>query len=70
MINRLTPTDRERAVHFTALVRGPETYVVIWTARYRTDACKTLGRWASDPELDFTWYDAARMSAEIRRECP
>ena len=27
-----------------------------------------LGRYASNPELSFTWYDAAVLSQKIRRE--
>ena len=27
-----------------------------------------LGRFASNPELSFTWYDAAMLSSRIRSE--
>ena len=27
---------------------------------------RTLGRYAADPELSFSWYDAAIMSKKIR----
>lgn len=29
---------------------------------------RVLGRYASNPELDFTWYDAAVLSQKIRQE--
>jgi hypothetical protein len=29
---------------------------------------RTLGRFASNPELSFTWYDAAVLSQKIRQE--
>jgi hypothetical protein len=28
---------------------------------------QTLGRYAADPELSFTWYDAAILSQKVRR---
>lgn len=41
-----------------------------WLIRFRPDrtaeAYRTLSRWAADPNLDFTWYDAAVMSGLLR----
>jgi hypothetical protein len=48
---------------------GPELYV------FRTDGTRessqallqTFGRYASDPQLSFTWYDAAICSQKVRK---
>jgi hypothetical protein len=45
-----------------------ERYIVLYddSPEERREALRTLGRWAADPELSFTWYDAAYMSGRIR----
>jgi hypothetical protein len=50
-----------------ALDKHGETYIVLFTRATRGEACRTLGRWASSPELSFTWYNAAVMSEKIRK---
>ena len=32
------------------------------------ETLRVLGRYASNPELSFTWYDAAVLSQKIRQE--
>lgn len=49
-----------------ALVKGEERYVFIFDEDNRTEALRTLGRYASNHDLSFTWYDAAVISQEIR----
>lgn len=55
-------------IFVTALIKGHERYVLLYTAATRAEALRTLGRWASEPELDFTWYDAVTLSQRIREE--
>jgi len=50
----------------SALAKGNERFVVVCTPETRSEAMRTLGRWACDPELAFGWHDAAAMSREIR----
>ena len=33
----------------------------------RAETLRTLGRYASNPELSFSWYDAAVLSQKIRK---
>ncbi len=49
------------------LVKGKERYVFLFDDGHRGDALRTLGRFASNPELSFTWYDAAVLSQRIRQ---
>ena len=35
--------------------------------QHTTDAYRTLGRWASDKRLEYTWWDAARQAKSIRQ---
>jgi len=48
------------------LVKGDEKYVWLFRDESRLEALRSLSRFASDPELSLTWYDAVCMSKEIR----
>lgn len=65
MYNRIT----DETIDVTALVRPDgERFVLLYTHRTRAEALRTLGRWASNPELGFTWYDAAVLSGKISNQ--
>jgi hypothetical protein len=51
-----------------ALIKGVEQYVFLYDENNRAETLRTLGRYASNPELSFTWYDAAVLSQKIRQE--
>jgi len=51
-----------------ALVKGSERYVFLYDDAHRAETLRVLGRYASNPELSFTWYDAAVLSQKIRQE--
>lgn len=55
-------------INVVALVKGEERYVFLYDETSRAEALRTLGRFASNPELSFTWYDAAVLSQRIRQE--
>jgi hypothetical protein len=55
-------------INVLALVKGEERYVFLYTDEHRADVLRTLGRFASNPELSFTWYDAAVLSQRIRQD--
>lgn len=55
-------------INVLALVKGTERYVFLYDDSSRAETLRILGRYASDPELSFTWYDAAVLSQKIRRE--
>ncbi|MCA9177172.1 MAG: hypothetical protein KDB14_21935 [Planctomycetales bacterium] len=50
-----------------ALVKGEERYIFLYDDTNRSETLRTLGRFASNPELSFTWYDAAVLSQRIRQ---
>lgn len=58
------------SIHVFALAKGAERYVILTDSAGRNDALRTLGRWASDPEMRFTWYDAAVIAQKIRAMIP
>jgi hypothetical protein len=57
-------------VNVVALVRGEEQYVFVFDEKRRTELLRLLGRYAADPSLSFTWYDAAILSQKIREMLP
>lgn len=56
-----------RDINVLALVKGSERYVFLFDDNHRAETLRTLGRYASNPELSFTWYDAAVLSQKIRQ---
>ena len=55
-------------INVLALVKGTERYVFLYNDQNRAETLRTLGRYASNSELSFTWYDAAVLSQKIRQE--
>ena len=55
-------------INVLALVKGTERYVFLYDDASRAETLRVLGRFASNPELSFTWYDAAVLSQKVRQE--
>ena len=75
--NRREPQDRrERSpledimathdLNFLAILKGSERYVFLYEDGREQDLLRTFGRFASNPELSFTWYNAAVLSQKVR----
>ena len=56
----------DKEINVLALVKGEERYVFLYDDNHRVETLRLLGRYAADPQLSFTWYDAAVMSKKIR----
>jgi hypothetical protein len=56
----------ESQVHVLRLQKGREHFVFIYDRDHVSDVLHTLSRWASTPDIDLSWYDAARLSHEVR----
>lgn len=54
-------------INVIALVKGQERYIFLYDDQSRSEALRTLGRYASNSELSFSWYDAAVLSQKIRK---
>lgn len=59
-----------RDINVLALVKGEERYIFLFDDQNRSETLRTLGRYASNPDLSFTWYDAAVLSQKIRKIVP
>ena len=54
-------------INVLALVKGEEKYIFLFNDENRKTTLRQLGRYASNPDLSFTWYDAAVMSQKVRK---
>jgi len=52
--------------HLVALAKGSERYVFHFALPQRPMLLRLLGRFASNPELSFTEYDAVVVSQKVR----
>lgn len=55
-----------KEINVLALIKGEERYIFLYDDTNRTETLRTLGRFAADPQLSFSWYDAAVMSKKVR----
>ena len=56
----------QQGINVLALLKDGERYVFLYDDRSADQLLQTLGRFAADPELNFSWYDAAVLSQRIR----
>lgn len=48
--------------------RDGHYYAFLFTAEYVSEVKRTIGRFAGDPRLNFTWYDAAVLCQKLGDE--
>ena len=56
-----------RGINVLALVKDSERYIFLYDDRGANTLMQTLGRYAANSELSFTWYDAAVLSQRVRK---
>ncbi len=54
-------------INILALAKGEERYIFLYNESTRNETLRMLGRYASNSELSFSWYDAAVMSQKVRK---
>lgn len=47
------------------VMKGTERYLILYSEDNARLALQQLGRWAVNPELSFTWSDAATASGKV-----
>lgn len=57
----------QRSVNILALVKDSERFVFLYDEDSGEELLDTLGKYAGDEELSFSWYDAAMLSQRVRR---
>lgn len=62
-MNRIATDD----INVLAMAKGDERYVFLFPDEMQAGLHRTLGQYAADPELSFTWRDAATLSQKARK---
>lgn len=57
----------KQQMNVVALVKDTERYVFLYDDASSSQMLQTLGQYAADKDLSFTWYDAAVMSQKVRK---
>jgi len=57
----------DSGINVLALVKDGERFVFLYDDDSSSQLLQTLGKYAADPELNFSWYDAAVLSQKVRR---
>ena len=65
-MNRLCADKPDDALHCAIALKDGEKYVFLWTKPHAAELLRTVGRFASNPDLSFSWHDAALMAKKIR----
>ncbi len=60
----------DREINVLALVKGEERFIFLFDDQNRYETLRQLARFAANPEVDFSWYDAAMLSRKIRDAVP
>lgn len=59
-----------RDINVIALVKGGERYVFLYDDESRDQALEALARHAANPDLSFSWHDAAVLGQKVRQSTP
>ena len=57
----------QQGMNVLALVKDSERYIFLYDDESTPELLRTLGKYAADKELSFSWYDAAVLSQKVRR---
>ncbi|TWU26824.1 hypothetical protein Pla52o_06790 [Novipirellula galeiformis] len=60
----------DQEINVLALVKGEERFIFLFDDVNRDETLRQLARFAADPDLEFSWYDAAMLSRKIRDAVP
>jgi hypothetical protein len=69
-VGRLVGKEKPVAqdLNFVLLTKGDQRFAILYAEDRRAEALRQLGRWASSPDLGFSWLDAACLSLRIKQQ--
>lgn len=57
----------QQGMNVLALVKDGERFIFLYDDESTPELLRTLGKYAADKDLSFSWYDAAVLSQKVRR---
>jgi hypothetical protein len=57
-----------RELNVLALIKGLERYVFVYDDSSRPELIDLFREWAANPDLSFTWFDAAVLTDKARQQ--
>jgi len=60
--NNLSPDD----INVIGFVKGPDKFILLYNDSDTAEALQSVDRWATHPEINFTWYDAGNLTKRIK----
>ena len=61
-------TEPKNIPFLLAIVRREQRYMWVYDSKHQADVIRSMSRYACDPDLDFTWYDAAMLTQKVRKQ--
>lgn len=61
-------TGDDQYVNILTLVKNEHRFIFIYDDANRNETLRQIGRFASDPQLQFSWYDAALLSKKMKQQ--
>lgn len=62
--------DMDKEINVLVMVKGEERFIFLYDDERRAETLRMLGKFAADPDINFSWYDAAVLSQKIRQSTP
>ena len=53
-------------INLLILIKNEDKYIFIFEDHQAKEVLRTLGKFAANPELNFNWHDAAKLSRAVR----
>jgi hypothetical protein len=54
------------SVYVATMIKPEQTFVFIFDDANRTETLRQISKLASNPDIEFSWFDAALVCREIR----
>ncbi|QDT58610.1 hypothetical protein SV7mr_11030 [Stieleria bergensis] len=60
----------DNEINVLAMVKDGEKFIFMFDDANRDETLRQLARYAANPDLNFSWHDAAMLSRRIREAVP
>lgn len=54
-------------INVLAIIKGKQRFVFLYDDASVNELVETFGEYAANPDLEFSWHDAAMMAQKVRK---